>query len=116
MKVTYTTEKYTPSKELNNRLLHLAYIAAAAKQLGQESLFSKTQQEHDKLVSQYNSVANTKKKGFWGQVWDNMTNTTTHVETLDYLVSSNDYLLARQAMSGFSPNQIEQFLKSLCNN
>lgn len=91
MKVYYYDNTYGPSKELKFRLRKLAQIAAIAKLCNQMDLYNQAKEHHDSLVTQYNSVAKTKEKGFWGKFLDNLTNTTTSVIMANYLDKDTDY-------------------------
>lgn len=113
MKVYYNTNHYAPSAELKFRLRKLAEIAALSKLYGQTDLYNQAKEQHDKLVYQYNEVAKTKKKGFWGQFVDNLTNTTTSVHIADFLDKSHDYNNTISLYSKFTDRSLlAQALKS----
>lgn len=114
MKDYYYNKTYSPSKDLKFRLRKLAEIAALAKLCNQVDLYKQAKEQHDSLVSQYNSVARTKKKGFWGQFVDNLTNTTTNVIMADYLEDDSNYQNTFSSYSALSnkPELIVVVLKN----
>lgn len=94
MDVYYNNEIYGPSSELKFRLKKLAEIAALAKLCNQDDLFEQAKNQYNSLANSYNSIAETKKKGFWGQFLDNLTNTRSDVVMVGSLESSTDYSFA----------------------
>lgn len=91
MQVTINQQSYGPSNELRFRFRKLCEIAAAAKVSGQTELFEQAKSLYDSLASQYNAQARPKKRGFWGQFVDNLTNTETSVHIQGPMESELNY-------------------------
>lgn len=109
MQVHYFTDTYAPSKEVKFRLRKMAEIAAISKLCDQESLYNQAKEQYEALAKKYNSVAETKKRGFWGKFWDNLSNTTTYVEMVEPMEECFDY---KSTYSFYSliPNRSELIL------
>ncbi len=99
MQVHYFTDTYAPSKELKFRLRKMAEIAAISKLCNQEELYSQAKKQYDSMASRYNAVAETKKRGFWGKFWDNLSNTTTYVQMVGPMEETVEYKFTYSSFS-----------------
>lgn len=113
----FTTQTYAPPSELKFRIRKLAEIAAIAELCNQTELYNQAKDAHDSIVSQYNSVAETKKKGFWGQFLDNLAFIETHIVMADYLEDDHDYISTYNLFRKFDTVQLipllNKYLKDL---
>lgn len=94
MGMPITTTTYGPSTDLVNHLKKLAEIAACAELLGQRNLKNQVETAYNNLVDRYNQSCQPKKRGFWGQLKENLLFTDLNREIyhkLNYLDDSSDY-------------------------
>ena len=114
MTIHETFETYGPSKDLWFRLRKLQEIAAAAIIMNHVELYNQAKSLYDQMICEYNSQAETKKKGFWEKFFDNLTWTSSSVTILNELENSpefNDLVTYYREMSKINHLFLPQQLK-----
>lgn len=119
MEMPIRTSFTRPSLQLTNELSRLAQIAAGAKVLGNNNLYTQAETAYNKLVDTYNaSLPPFKPKGFWPQLKANVTFTDldrNYSISLEHLSESSEYSTFYNLFLNWNRSELIQLIRELAN-